>query len=135
MKIFLAILAAVCGLSAFSLAAEAQSRVSIERRYTSAYNQCLNGAYTTLEMNMCFGAERERQDARLNQAYVMVMRPLAAAKKATLRTLQRAWIKQRDVKCERAGNEFAGGTMSTGAVLGCLIDETIKRTLYLENYR
>jgi hypothetical protein len=107
----------------------------IERRYTSAYNQCLNGAYTTLEINTCFHAEHERQEARLNQAYVTVMRPLPAAKKAMLRTLQRAWIKQRDAKCRLAGNEFSGGTMATGADLGCLIHETIKRTLYLENYR
>ena len=95
----------------------------------------MNVASTTYDMNNCAGDELSKQDGRLNQAYVMVMRSLPEAKKTNLRTLQRTWIKQRDAKCERERNQYGGGSMSTGAFLSCQIDETIKRVIYLENYR
>jgi uncharacterized protein YecT (DUF1311 family) len=135
MKRSKAILAAVWGLAAFSSAAEAQSRAQIERRYTPAYHQCMNAASTNYDMTNCYGDELERQDGRLNQAYVMVMRPLSSTKKTTLRTLQRTWLKQRDAKCDRERNQYSGGSISAGVFMGCMLDETIKRTIYLENYR
>lgn len=134
MKKTLAIMAAVCGLALLSSAAEAQSRAQIELRYTPTYNQCMNAASTTYDMNNCAGDELNKQDGRLNQAYVMVMRSLPEANKTTLRTLQRAWIKQRDAKCERERNQYDGGSMSTGVFLSCQTDETIKRIIYLEKY-
>lgn len=58
----------------------AQTRAQIERRYTPDYNCCMDASGgVTSEMMDCTGAEIERQDARLNQAYVMVMRPLPRA--------------------------------------------------------
>jgi uncharacterized protein YecT (DUF1311 family) len=135
MKKSLTILAAACGLAALSSAAEAQSRAQVERRYTPAYHQCMNVASSNYDMGDCYGDELERQDGRLNQAYVMVMRPLSSTKKTTLRTLQRSWLKQRDAKCNRERNQYMGGSMSYGAFLSCMLDETIKRTIYLENYR
>lgn len=131
----LTILAAVCGVAALSPQAEAQSRAQVERRYTPAYHQCMNVASTNYDMTNCYGDELERQDGRLNQAYVMVMRPLSSTKKTTLRTLQRTWLKQRDAKCDRERNQYSGGSISSGVFLSCMLDETIKRTIYLENYR
>lgn len=114
----------------------AQTQAQIERRNTQEYNQCMDASEgVTVAMMDCIGAEIERQDARLNQAYVMVMRPLPRAKKDRLRGLQRAWIRQRDAKCSRAAAEDGGGSMAGITYAGCILDETIRRTIYLENYK
>lgn len=117
----------------------AQTQSQIEKRLSRDYNECMAtgdaaGGVTSAMMD-CTGAEIDRQDARLNQAYVMVMRPLPAMKKAALRTLQRAWIKQRDARCTRAAKQDEGGTGAAMAYQGCILDETIKRTIFLENYK
>ncbi len=114
----------------------AQSQPQIERRYTPDYNQCMDASEgVTAAMMDCIGAEIERQDARLNQAYVMVMRPLPRAKKDRLRGLQRAWIRQRDAKCSRAASAEGGGSLAGIVYSGCILDETIKRVIFLENYK
>lgn len=120
----------------FASPASAQAQSQIERRYTSEYHACMDASEgVTVAMMDCNGAEIELQDARLNQAYVMVMRPLARAKKDALRALQRAWIKQRDAKCSRAADAERGGSLASVIYSGCILDETIKRTIFLENYR
>jgi uncharacterized protein YecT (DUF1311 family) len=65
---------------------------------------------------------------------VMVMRPLPKPRKDTLRGLERIWIKQRDAKCQRAIAD-EGGSMAGLIYSGCILDETIKRTIFLENYK
>lgn len=117
----------------------AQTQSQIEKRLSRDYNECMAtgdaaGGVTSAMMD-CTGAEIDRQDARLNQAYVMVMRPLPATKKAALRTLQRAWIKQRDARCTRAAKQDEGGTAAAMTYQDCILDETIKRTIFLENYK
>ena len=115
--------------------ASAQTQTQVEKRYTGGYSECMDeSGGVTVEMMNCIAAEIDIQDARLNQAYVMVMRPLAKSRKNTLRGLQRTWIKQRDAKCQR---EIAdeGGSMAGLIYSGCSLDETIKRTIFLENYK
>ena len=115
--------------------ASAQTQTQVEKRYTRGYSECMDASGgVTVEMMNCSAAEIDIQDARLNQAYVMVMRPLAKSRKNTLRGLQRTWIKQRDAKCQR---EIAdeGGSMAGLIYSGCSLDETIKRTIFLENYK
>lgn len=85
-------------------------------------------------MRDCYGNEIGLQDARLNQAYVMIMRRLSPAKKSDLRTSERLWIRQRDIKCERHAAQEKGGTLYFVMLDACVLDETIKRTLFLENY-
>lgn len=123
----------IAALAATSASAQTQSQ--IEKRYTRDYSGCMDASGgVTVEMMNCIAAEIDIQDARLNQAYVMVMRPLAKSRKNTLRGLQRTWIKQRDAKCQR---EIAdeGGSMAGIIYSGCIVDETIKRTIFLENYK
>lgn len=124
-------------MAAFSVTpTAAQTQSQIEKRYTRDYNQCMDAAEgVTVEMMDCIGAEIDRQDARLNQAYVMVMRPLSRAKKDQLRGLQRSWIRQRDARCSRASNDAGGGSLSGVVYASCILDETIKRTIFLENYK
>ena len=116
--------------------AAAQTRSQIERRYTPHFNECIaDSSDTTIELLDCLGAEIDRQDARLNQAYVMVMHSLPASGKTLLRRSERAWIGQRDARCARAANEYRGGTLAGVAYSQCVLHETIKRIIFLENYR
>lgn len=126
----------LCAAMSVAAPAYAQSQSQIEKRYTRDYNQCMGAAEgVTADMMDCIGAEIDRQDARLNQAYVMVMRPLPRAKKDQLRSLQRSWIRQRDARCSRASNDAGGGSLSGVVYASCILDETIKRTIFLENYQ
>lgn len=115
--------------------ASAQTQTQVEKRYTRGYSECMDtSGGVTIEMLNCIAAEIDIQDARLNQAYVMVMRPLAKPRKNTLRGLQRTWIKQRDAKCARSIAD-EGGSMAGPIYSGCILDETIRRTIFLENYK
>lgn len=128
-------------LSLLLMAASAPpiSRADIQRRYTPAYKACLNSGDAAqgvqYAMNDCANGEYERQDGRLNQAYVMVMRRLAPPAKQKLRVLQREWIKARDRKCTAESSEYQGGSIAPMIFSLCLTDETIRRTLWLETYR
>lgn len=130
---------ALLSLLLIATSAPPLTRADIERRYTPAYKQCLNNGDAAqgvqYAMNDCANGEYERQDARLNQAYVMVMRRLAPPAKVKLRTLQRAWIKTRDGKCTAESAEYQGGSIAPMIYSLCLTDETIRRTLWLESYR
>lgn len=115
--------------------ASAQTQTQVEKRYTRGYSECMDASGgVTVEMMNCSAAEIDIQDARLNQAYVMVMRPLAKPRKTTLRGLQRTWIKQRDAKCARSIAD-EGGSMAGLIYSGCILDETIRRTIFLENFK
>jgi uncharacterized protein YecT (DUF1311 family) len=119
----------------FASSASAQTQSQIEKRYTQTYSDCMDTSEgVTSSMMDCIGAEIEVQDGRLNQAYVMVMRPLPKPRKDTLRGLQRTWIKQRDAKCKRAIAD-EGGSMGSIIYADCILDQTIKRTIFLENYK
>lgn len=114
----------------------AQSQSQVENRYSPDYDQCMDDSQgVTVNMLDCIGAEIDQQDARLNQAYVMVMRPLPKAKKGVLRQLQRTWIKRHDAKCKRDADAEGGGSLAGIIYSSCFLDETIKRTIFLENYK
>jgi uncharacterized protein YecT (DUF1311 family) len=124
---------------AMPLAAQAQWPKPVEARLTREYRDCMAGGAAaqgqTLAMKVCQSEEIERQDARLNQAYAMVMRRLSPKRKAALRRSERAWIARRDARCEAAARRYEGGTASGLEYQGCYLRETIARTLWLERYR
>lgn len=119
--------------------AGAQSRAQVERRYSAEYDRCLNtgdaAQGVTSAMMSCTGLEIDRQDARLNQAYRMVMQRLRPNGKARLRTSERAWIARRDRGCRRSTDAIGGGSAAGLNYSGCILHETVKRTMWLENYR
>lgn len=120
-------------------AAAPQTDAEVEKRYSAAFNTCIGtgdaARGVTPAMAECMGAELDRQDARLNQAYKMVMGRSPQKRKTALRTSQRKWIKTRDATCQQAYDAAGGGTASGLEKLGCLTSETIKRTIFLERYR
>lgn len=104
--------------------------------YTAGHQQCLdNSTWGDFNYRDCNNAEMEIQDGRLNQAYKMVMQALPADRKAELRQSERLWIKQRDATCEAQAAVEEGGTLWHVIHSSCLLDETIKRRLFLERFR
>jgi uncharacterized protein YecT (DUF1311 family) len=107
-------------------AVNAANSPSVEKRYSNDYTDCLyNGDNRT---DFCAASEYEIQDGRLNQAYVMVMKRQSKAGKAKLRGLQRAWIGKRDANCKKSAT-------AANVDIECKVDETIARTIWLEQYR
>ena len=119
--------------------AHAQNKSPIEKRYSQTYNQCMSSGDAangvTSGILDCNGAETTVQDAKLNQAYKMVMARLTPDRKVALRTSERNWIKSRDQACTKRMGDEAGGTLGQVIYSGCILDETIKRTIYLEQYK
>lgn len=116
----------------FSTASVA-SPSDIDKRKSRAYSACIDASGgVTVEMLDCNGAELDMQDARLNQAYRMVMARLAPAQKTHLRTLQRKWLVTRERRCSFPEET---GTLGTVMRSGCFLDETIARTIWLERYK
>lgn len=115
--------------TAFSSAAATESR---EYRHCLATSEAAQGA--TYAMVGCTYDEIDRQDARLNEAYRLVMRRLTPARRIILRIEERRWIAARDRRCEQAAAREDGDLVRL-ARSGCLLDETIQRRQYLETYR
>ncbi len=128
-------------LSAASCSSSAWAVQQTGPQYSRAYNQCMKaveegdylpvqGDYATLE---CIDAEIGRQDARLNQAYKMVMTRLTPPQKQKLRESERAWIRSKERVClERMEGD---GTMDRVFFASCILQKTVQRTRYLEQYR
>ncbi len=107
-----------------------------ERRLSAAYDACVKAADGVMpDLIQCTQEEHAQQDARLNQAYRMVMPHLSASRRTTLRTGQRAWIRERDRTCQRAWSDAGGGQASDLEQSSCLLRQTIARTMWLERYR
>ena len=118
--------------------ATAHSQSQIEARYSAAYNHCMASGEAAQgvdpAMQDCTRQEIDRQNDRLNQTYKTLMARLNAAQKATLRATERAWIGKRDARCRQESAPEEGGTMANLIYSGCILDETIKRTVWLEKY-
>lgn len=129
----------LCALGAFVSPAAAMPIDQIEARYSAAFNECMGSGDAargvTPAMLACISDEYKVQDTRLNQAYKMVTKRLNASRKAKLRESERQWIKTRDATCKQARDSYDGGSMAPIVWGTCRTNETIKRTMWLENYR
>lgn len=121
---------------------EAVSRLTeadVQARYTKEFEVCMNSGEAaqgiTVGIMDCLGLENDAQDRRLNAIYKEVMGSLDQAGKSDLRDLQRQWIKDRDATCHKASDEEGGGSLSAIILSGCFLDETVKRTVWLETYK
>jgi len=96
---------------------------------------------TTPGMAFCLSEEYEIWDAKLNEAYQMLRSDYAAldadrfegapALADALRDMQRGWIGYRDARCSFEAAQWYGGTGSSPAFLGCMMQQTAEQTLYL----
>jgi uncharacterized protein YecT (DUF1311 family) len=108
--------------------------LEIERRYTPAYLACRNRRGAA--MGECNTAELKVQDERLNRTWVGVMTGLPSdARRHALRLLERKWIKDRDRACRALANPDAAVEWRNGDGSACLLNATIRRTMWLERVR
>jgi uncharacterized protein YecT (DUF1311 family) len=116
-----------------SLADPARPQPQIEARYTALYRSCLaDPALNTIRHDQCNAAEMARQDATLNATWKATLARLAPPRIAAVRQAERGWIAARKQHCDLAAKEGEGGTLATLLYGQCMIDETVRRTLWLE---
>lgn len=102
--------------------------------------------YTTVGMGFCYGVEAGYWDDRLNDAFARLMRAERALvaemteigarmpdAPGALRDMQRAWIGYRDALCGYEYSTWGGGTGGGPAHAACLMQETGRQALLLED--
>ncbi len=118
--------------------AHADFTPALERELSPAYDRCMKTGDAAQgvdpAMLACGHDEQVRQDARLNARYRAVMARLDTAGKQRLRASERAWIKTRDRTCDPVFSA-TGGTIDRLNGSGCLLEQTIRRRLWLQRYR
>ena len=108
--------------------------LEIERRYTPAYLACR--ARRGVALGECNSAELRVQDALLNKTWVRVMTALPSdERRRELRLLERKWIKERDRACRALANPDLDSDWRGGDMSACLLNATIRRTMWLERRR
>jgi uncharacterized protein YecT (DUF1311 family) len=103
------------------------------------------GVYSNYAIGVCFGAEADYWDERLNAAYTALlaveremqkeMRDIGATVPDTvlaLREMQRAWIPYRDAACWYEYTTWGGGSGGGPANAECLMHVTAEQALDLE---
>lgn len=107
-----------------------------------------DNASSTVEMNFCADRDFAAADKALNAAYQRALKKVpklaveemerfnASTWEKALRASQRAWVAFRDAECQEHVPMFwGGGTGTTVAVIGCMIEKTKARTTELaESY-
>lgn len=111
-----------------------QSRVDpeIEKRYTTEFRACEKRAVTTYENAACLETEFARQDAVLNQAWKIAFHRQSTTQRGALLKAQRKWVAERDPFCKTVSDGFRGGTIAPIVYSGCRVEQTIRRTIWLE---
>ena len=97
-----------CGTAAFAADPESTSqyiRQSAPKGITEAFYACIDKAGSdTVALAACQGAEKQKQDARLNKAYKALLATLDSKAKEDLKIAQREWLvlKDKDGRLETA---------------------------------
>ena len=108
---------------------------AVERRYSAVFGVCQKSAVTTHENEGCFIKEFARQDRKLNQVWRATLKRLVPNKRPLLVTAQRQWVSRRDPFCRSKAKEFTGGTIAPVIYVSCRVEQTIRRTIWLEALR
>ena len=120
-------------IKAISILLVSATLLSANSNYSKTYKQCMDkSGGVTLKMRMCNGDEVKRQDKMLNTNYKKAMQVLSKDQKREMTTVQRLWMKYRDVKCGFEGS-LTGGSMDLLLGGACLLDMTAIRANELEN--
>jgi len=107
--------------------------VEKNQSFSKDFYKCekLKGA-TTTGISSCLEEELKREDKKLNIAYKKAKATIQPFRINSLKKVQLAWIKYRNVKCNFF-NHKESGTSGSLDEQECRIKETIVRTKELEN--
>ncbi|SMY05889.1 lysozyme inhibitor LprI family protein [Flavimaricola marinus] len=83
---------------------------------------------TQMQMNDCSYDNWETADAELNRLW-RILKPAADARGqgAALLRQQRAWLAERDRRCEAERDQFAGGSIAPQVYWTCMEARTLER--------
>lgn len=103
--------------------------------YSAENDACLAAARgVSAKMLSCNGAEIEREDLRLNEAYRTVMARLNPQQRVVLRDYERRWLALRDRQCAQESSAKPG-QIDEIAYSRCILVEVASRREWVENYR
>ena len=105
---------------------------AIEQRHSREFDQCQARAVSTRDNEACFAAEFARQDEHLNRVWRQTLERIGPRLRAQLVSAQRNWIAKRDPFCGSKADEFRGGTIVPIVYEDCRVEQTIRRTMWLE---
>ncbi len=108
---------------------------AINARYTKQLDACQKKAVATPDIADCFEDEFKRQDAALNVAWKAALQRVGPRSSAQLIAAERRWVAARDPFCSKASDQFKGGTIMPIVYSSCRVEETIRRTMWLEKLR
>lgn len=89
----------------------------------------------TVDQSECIGRKFAIADKQLNEDYKRVMASLTPERQAELKASQRAWIQEKDQRCEEAGKEAEGGTLQPILIGDCTVRMTEERIAFLARFR
>ena len=84
-------------------------------------------------MHECLDRKFTVADKELNALYKDLMAKLDNVQQAKLKSLQMAWIKDKEVTCANAGKE-EGGTLEGLMIGDCKVQKTEERVKFLKAY-
>ena len=90
-----------------------------------------DSAATTREIQACLAGELLAADDSLKSVEATLRVRASSTPEAEWRQLQAAWIEYRDKECALRGSLFAGGTLSSVAIVECRIELTRARASQL----
>jgi uncharacterized protein YecT (DUF1311 family) len=113
-----------------------QTADSLEGRYSPQFHQCMAGEDaangSTSAMMACTTNELQAQDRKLNETYQRLMSSLPPDQREELRDQERIWVRQQAAQCPE-GDIGTNGDLARLDHPSCLLSQTIRRTMALEN--
>jgi uncharacterized protein YecT (DUF1311 family) len=112
----------------------------ITRRYTAKFHACQKttpeDSENAADYLGCFTSELRRQDKALTRTWEATLSRMPTSTREALAVAQRQWIADREPFCKAsADQQVAGGSIYPIVYEDCRIEQTIRRTLWLETLR
>lgn len=101
----------------------------------NAFAQSRCSGQTQVDLNFCAKEKWAVADQELNRLWKVVKpKEDARGRGNSLLNKQRAWLQQRDVRCESELAKYAGGSAAAMFYWVCMEEQTLKRNKALRGY-